>query len=258
MNHYLVGIDLGTTHTVVAYAKRHARGRSGPPGKLQMLQIQQLVAPGQSALQPLLPSVRYHSGAGELAATDVQLPWPQTFEPDQPPVVIGQWARQLGSQVPGRLVSSAKSWLSHPGVDRQAAILPWGAAADVVKVSPVEASASYLRHVQCAWNQQFPEHPLAQQDIVLTVPASFDEAARALTLQAAQAAGLAKLRLLEEPQAVFYDWLWRHRDRLSSALQATRLVLVCDVGGGTTDLSLIEVTLADGEPQLTRRAVVAN
>jgi molecular chaperone DnaK (HSP70) len=170
-------------------------------------------------------------------------------------VVLGQWARQLGAQVPGRLVSSAKSWLSHPGVDRQAAILPWGAAADVPKVSPVEASASYLRHVRHAWDQQFPQYPLAQQDLVLTVPASFDEGARALTLSAARLAGLPTLRLLEEPQAVFYDWLWRHRAHLATELTDSHRVLVCDVGGGTTDLSLIQVELVEGEPKLTRIGV---
>ena len=192
MSTYLVGIDLGTTHTVAAYARRHARGLSGPPGATKLLQIPQLVAHGQWALQPLLPSVRYHAAVGELAAADLQLPWPQPelAPADQPPVVLGQWARQLGAQVPGRLVASAKSWLSHAGVDRQAAILPWGSAPEVLKVSPVEASASLLRHVVAAWHHHMPEHPLAQQDIVLTVPASFDEAARALTLSAAHLAGL--------------------------------------------------------------------
>jgi len=253
MSQYLVGIDLGTTHTVVAYAKRHAR--AGQPGRIELLEIAQWIAPGQWAGRTLLPSVRYHAAAGELAAANLPLAGSQPDEVGQPPVVIGQWARQLGTQVPGRLVSSAKSWLSHPGVDRQAAILPWGSAPDVLKVSPVEASASYLRHVRAAWEQQFPKHPLAQQELVLTVPASFDEAARALTLSAARQAGLPQLRLLEEPQAVFYDWLLRQRSRLAKALQDTRLVLVCDVGGGTTDLSLIQVTLADGEPQLTRIGV---
>ncbi|OGB33625.1 MAG: molecular chaperone DnaK [Burkholderiales bacterium RIFCSPLOWO2_12_FULL_61_40] len=244
MRHYLVGIDLGTTHTVVAYAQNPGPG-SAPGGvapDIQVLQIAQRVAPGASAALPLLPSVRYHAGAGELG-------------PGEDPVVVGQWARQLGAQVPGRLVRSAKSWLSHPGVDRLAPILPWGAAADVPQVSPVEASASYLRHVHTAWNHRFPGSPLAQQDVVLTVPASFDEGARALTLHAAHLAGLPPLRLLEEPQAVFYDWLVRHRGRWATELAQTRLVLVCDVGGGTTDLSLIQVELVDGEPKLTRIGV---
>jgi len=249
MRQYVVGIDLGTTHTVVAYAPLNA------PGGIQLFDIEQLVAPGEVAALPLLPSVRYHAAAGELATGELQLPWPPEEEGGQAPVVMGQWARQLGAQVPGRLVASAKSWLSHAAVDRQAPILPWGAPAEVPKVSPVEASASYLRYVRAAWNRRFPHTPLEQQDLVLTVPASFDEGARALTLSAALQAGLPRLRLLEEPQAVFYDWLLRHRSTLATELAQTRLVLVCDVGGGTTDLSLIAVELLDGQPRLTRVAV---
>ncbi|MEO8119939.1 MAG: Hsp70 family protein, partial [Rhodoferax sp.] len=231
------------------------------PGKIQLFEIEQLVSPGALAALPLLASVRYHAGAGELAPGELQLPWPKadadsdSNEAGLEQVVFGQLARQLGAQVPGRLVSSAKSWLSHTTVDRLAPILPWGAAADVPKVSPVAASASYLSYVRAAWNWKFPHSPLEQQELVLTVPASFDEGARALTLSAARQAGLPKLRLLEEPQAVFYDWLARHRHRLAAELAQTRLVLVCDVGGGTTDLSLIKVDLHDGEPQLTRIGV---
>ncbi|WP_114973833.1 Hsp70 family protein [Rhodoferax ferrireducens] len=277
MRHYIVGIDLGTTHTVVAYAQLNAQAgpaggaKGAAPGAIQLFEIEQLVSPGQWAALPLLPSVRYHAGAGELAPGELQLPWPQAdtdvvadadadadveAEAAGPAhIVFGQWARQLGAQVPGRLVSSAKSWLSHPTVDRLAAILPWGAPADVPKVSPVAASASYLRYVRAAWDWKFPGSPLVQQELVLTVPASFDEGARALTLSAARQAGLTQLRLLEEPQAVFYDWLSRHRDRLATELAQTRLVLVCDVGGGTTDLSLIKVELLEGQPQLTRIGV---
>ncbi|MCX7256203.1 MAG: Hsp70 family protein, partial [Polaromonas sp.] len=287
---YIVGIDLGTTHTVVAYAPLAApkkRGKSAPPPGITLFPIEQLIAPGESAALALLPSCRYHPAPGELAASTVQLPWrssatsPEananagtgasptpsanaatngnTADQNAVPVpapVIGQWARKLGAQTPGRLVTSAKSWLSHAQVDRLAPILPWGAPAEVAKVSPVEASASYLRHVRAAWDAQFPASPLAQQELVLTVPASFDEGARALTLQAARLAGLPQLRLLEEPQAVFYDWLLRHRADLNQELAQTRLVLVCDVGGGTTDLSLIQIEPQDGGlPQLTRIAV---
>ena len=249
---YAVGIDLGTTHTVVAYARLTP---DAARSDIRLFDIEQQVAPGEVAALPLLPSVRYHTAEGELAADQLQLPWPVEAEPGQPPVVIGQYARQLGAQSPGRLVTSAKSWLSHAAVDRLARILPWGAPDEVPKVSPVEASASYLRHVRAAWNQHFADCPLEQQDIVLTVPASFDEGARALTLSAAHLAGLPRLRLLEEPQAVFYDWLLRHRASLASELAHTRLVLVCDVGGGTTDLSLIKVDLQGGEPVLSRIGV---
>lgn len=255
MRQYIVGIDLGTTHTVVAYAPLAAAGQATAPSGIALLDIAQLVAPGAVAALPLLPSVRFHAAPGELAPASLQLPWPADPDAGQPPVVLGQWARQLGAQVPGRLVASAKSWLSHTAVDRQAPILPWGAPDDVPKVSPVEASASYLRHVRAAWNQRFAQCPLEQQEVVLTLPASFDEGARALTLSAARQAGLPGVRLLEEPQAVFHDWLLRHHGQLAQALAQTRLVLVCDVGGGTTDLSLIQVELIDGQPRLSRIAV---
>jgi molecular chaperone DnaK (HSP70) len=252
---YIVGIDLGTTNTVVAYA---SLAQQAGPGRIQLLQIDQLVAPGQVKASALLPSVRYHGAPGEFAPGQCDLPWSQDGAEgagEGAAVVIGQFARKLGAQVPGRLVVSAKSWLSHAGVDRLAPILPWGALLEVGKVSPVAASASYLDHVRCCWDKQFPDHPLAQQELVLTVPASFDEGARVLTLAAARQAGLLTLRLLEEPQAVFYDWLFRHQDTLAADLASTRLVLVVDVGGGTTDLSLIEVALQDGAPQLTRVGV---
>lgn len=253
---YIVGIDLGTTHTVVAYAQPespHAPGQGAPA--IALLDIPQCVSPGAVDALPLLPSVRYHAAPGELAEGDLALPWSRAMAQAQESVVMGQLARRLGAQVPGRLVSSAKSWLSHAAVDRQAPILPWGAASDVPKVSPVQASADILAYVRAAWNTRFPNSPLEQQDIVLTLPASFDESARALTVQAAHHAGLPTLRLLEEPQAAFYDWLLRHRTDLASELANSRLVLVCDVGGGTTDLSLIQVDMQNGQPQLTRIGV---
>ncbi|NDP64714.1 Hsp70 family protein, partial [Polaromonas sp.] len=254
--HYIVGIDLGTTHTVVAYAPVAAV--QGGQADIRVFDIDQLVAPGEVAALPLLPSVRFHPADGELAASALQLPWPaDSGIADQPPAVIGEWARRLGAQVPGRLVASAKSWLSHAAVDRLAPILPWGAPDDVPKISPVDASASYLHHVRLAWNARFPDSPLEHQQLWLTVPASFDEGARALTLSAAGQAGLPQLRLLEEPQAAFHDWLLRHQGRLDTELAQTRRVLVCDVGGGTTDLSLIDVELdaAGGPPRLTRVGV---
>ena len=248
MNRYLVGIDLGTSNTVVAYVAEVAAGSDA----VQLLEIPQLSGPGELAPQPLLPSVRYHPAPGELDPASLTLPWPSDAR-----AVIGRYARDLGAQVPGRLVASAKSWLSHPGVDRSAAILPWGAPDDVAKVSPLAASASYLAHVRAAWDAQFAGHPLAEQDIVLTIPASFDEGARALTVEAARLAGLPRLRLIEEPQAAFQDWIFRHRATLAAELASARLVLVCDVGGGTTDLTLVQVEPdADGgPPKLTRIGV---
>ncbi|SFC88170.1 Hsp70 family protein [Massilia yuzhufengensis] len=250
MKHYLVSIDLGTTNTVLAYAAPGA-------AQVELLAIEQLVAPGEVAGAPLLPSMRYHPADGELAPGELQLPWAAPDPAGVERVALGRLARVLGAQAPGRLVASAKSWLSHAGVDRMAPILPWGLdAADVPKVSPVAASASYLAHLRAAWNARFPASPLERQQIVLTVPASFDEGARALTLEAARMAGLPELRLLEEPQAALYDWLYRHRATLADDLAQTRLVLVADVGGGTTDFSLVRVELGeDGQPLLTRIGV---
>ncbi len=243
---YIVGIDLGTSNTVVAYCA---------PGKkqIELFEIEQLVGLGQVAARSMLPSVCYQAAEGELDAADLQLPW--LDDAGQTPALVGKLALDLGGQVPGRLVASAKSWLSHAAVDRTAAILPWGAEEGISKVSPVGASAAYLAHVRAAWQHRFPKAPLEEQQLILTVPASFDEAARALTLAAARQAGLPNLRLLEEPQAAVYDWLFRHREALGTELAATRLLLVCDIGGGTTDLTLIQVAIRDGEPQLTRIGV---
>jgi molecular chaperone DnaK (HSP70) len=245
---YTVGIDLGTSNTVVAYVETGSDG-------IRVFDIDQLVSPGEVGARPLLPSVRYHPARGELDPDDLLLPWSGARTGEPHPAVIGRLARILGAQVPGRLVTSAKSWLSHASVDRLAPILPWGADDEVGKVSPLTASASYLAHVREAWNDRFAHAPLEDQDVVLTVPASFDEGARALTLEAARTAKLPSVYLLEEPQAAFYDWLFRHRATLDSELAETRLVLICDVGGGTTDLTLIKVHFEDAEPQLTRIGV---
>ena len=248
MKRYIVGIDLGTSNTVVAYVEAGT-------DEIRIFDIDQLVGLGEVRARELLPSVRYHPAQGELAPGDLKLPWNGADNPEMQPAVIGRLARTLGAQVPGRLVTSAKSWLSHASVDRLAPILPWGADDEVGKVSPVTASASYLAHVRAAWNHRFPRALLEDQDVVLTVPASFDDGARALTLEAARIAKLPALRLLEEPQAAFYDWLFHHRATLGAELAQTRLVLVCDVGGGTTDLTLIKVHVEGGEPQLTRIGV---
>ena len=207
------------------------------------------------AARPLLPSVRYHPADGELAAADVRLPWPFADPGGVADVIVGELARERGSRTPGRLVASAKSWLSHAGVDRTAPILPWGAAEDIARVSPVAASAGTLAYIRAVWNHRFPRQPLERQEVVLTVPASFDEAARALTVEAARLAGLPQLRLLEEPQAACYDWLRRHRGDVVAALGESRLLLVCDVGGGTTDLTLIRIEPDEAEPRLTRIGV---
>lgn len=240
---FLVGIDLGTTHTVVAYANLQATDKA-----IHLFEIEQMIGLGEVAAKPLLPSIRYHPAPGEISTEAGYL-----LAEDG--AVLGEAARLLGAKSHGRLVSSAKSWLSHPSVDPSVAILPWGSDESVFKVSPLAASASYLQHVRTVWEQRFPDAPLAKQTVVITVPASFDESARALTLAAAKMAGLADIRLLEEPQAVCYDWLRRHADNIQSGLAASRLLLVCDVGGGTTDLTLIKIEPGVNEPQLTRIGV---
>jgi molecular chaperone DnaK (HSP70) len=244
MARYIVGIDLGTTHTVVAYADLNDLRQA------QLFEVEQLVAPGEVAARPVFPSVRYHPAPGELADRDIALPWAESGS-----AVLGELARELGSHVPGRLVTSAKSWLSHRSVDRTEAILPWGAHEDVSRISPLDASASYLAHVRAAWNFHFSNHPLQEQEIILTIPASFDEGARALTMEAARIAGLAGARLIEEPLAACYDWLARNDDRLGSLLAGIRLLLICDIGGGTTDFTLVRVEAQDSAPRLTRIAV---
>ena len=248
---FVVGIDLGTSHTVVASASL-----ATADAEIELLAIPQRSTAAEVIAQTLLPSMRYQAAPGELGDA-WQQPWPPQGATPDAPAVIGRWARDLGAAVPHRLVASAKSWLSHTGVDRTACILPWGASEDVTKVSPLAASASYLAHVKAAWDSAHPAAPLDQQTVVLTVPASFDEGARALTLEAAQLAGLPQVQLLEEPKAAFHDWLVLQGDQLGAQLADSRLVLVVDVGGGTTDLTLIRVDAsADGAlPTLTRTAV---
>ena len=247
---FIVGIDLGTTHTVVASVPLDEVG-----AKPRIFPIEQLIAPGEIEARPLLHSLRYHAAPGELDPSALVLPWQdELLVGETGPRVVGELARRLGSQVPGRLVPSAKSWLSHAAVDRTAAILPWGSASDVPKLSPVLASASFLAHVRAAWDHAHPRDPLAQQEVVLTIPASFDEGARALTLEAAALAGIPRSRLLEEPQAAFYHWLSR-QTQLAEATKGVQLAVVIDVGGGTTDLTFIRVESKEAGPRLTRIAV---
>ncbi|MGD9763698.1 MAG: Hsp70 family protein [Candidatus Binatia bacterium] len=242
---YIVGIDLGTTNSAVAYVDAASAERA-----IHSLAIPQLVAESAVADRPTLPSFLYVGGEHELAPGALAVPWDPARD-----FAVGEFARAQGARVPGRLVSSAKSWLCHGGVDRESAILPWAAPDDVRKLSPVEASARYLAHVREAWTQRFPDAPLEQQDVVLTVPASFDEVARELTVAAAARAGLPRATLLEEPQAAFYAWIGAHADDWQARLRAHRLVLVIDVGGGTTDFSLIRIEPQGDTLALERLAV---
>jgi len=245
--HFIVGIDLGTTNCALAL-----RDASAPEDQVrtEVLGIPQLVNPGEVAARPLLPSFLYVPGALDFPAGSTRLPWDAA-----PHFVIGELARKRGAENATRLVGSAKSWLSYGGARRTAPILPWGAPAEVERVSPVDASAAYLRHLQSAFDASLDGHALTDQDILVTIPASFDEEARELTLQAAQAAGLERVTLLEEPQAAFYAWLDAQRDGWRRRVNVGDLVLVCDIGGGTTDFTLIAVSDAAGNLALERVAV---
>ena len=254
MSRYSIGIDLGTTNSAVSYfelERESARGR-----QQAVLAIPQVTAVGTAEERSLLPSFLYLPNAQEFPAGALSLPWEKKAKSaPAPESLVGEFARAHGAKVPARLVSSAKSWLSHAGVDRQTPILPWQAPADVKRVSPVDASVAYLAHLRAAWDHQFPDTPLAQQDVVLTVPASFDAAARDLTLAAAQRAGLGNLTLLEEPQAAFYAWTEQMGGNFRKHVRPGDVILVVDVGGGTSDFSLIAVTDRNGEVELTRVAV---
>lgn len=243
---HIVGIDLGTTNCALA----SARLEEGASATVHDFPVPQLIRIGQTGPQPLLPSFLYSTGEHELPAGAATLPWG-----DSPGFVVGEFARWQGARVPGRLISSAKSWLCHPGVDRSAAILPWGAPPEVCKLSPTDASAMLLRHLAQAWDHAHPEAPLREQEVVITVPASFDEVARSLTVAAAQRAGLENFTLVEEPQAAFYDFTARRRHDLGVALADIRLVLVVDVGGGTSDFTLIQTYVGEEGPALKRIAV---
>ena len=247
---FVVGIDLGTTNSALAFVDTGA----GTDAKVTPFPVPQVVSQGAVEERPLLPSFLYLPGAGEQPAGAMKLPWDANRD-----YCVGEFARVFGSQVPTRLVASAKSWLSHPGADRKAAILPFRAPDTGRKVSPVDACTRYLKHLAEAWNRAMakdvPANRLEVQDIVLTVPASFDAAARELTVEAARAAGFENLTLLEEPQAAFYAWLDRSGEGWRQQVGVGELVLVADVGGGTTDFTLIEVGEEDGNLALTRLAV---
>ncbi|NOT12884.1 MAG: Hsp70 family protein [Methylococcaceae bacterium] len=245
---YSVGIDLGTTHCVLSYA---VINNSEDDLFLQhVMAIPQLTSPGVVEENAQLPSFLYQPHEAELADGSTSLPW--IAKPD---FLVGEIARNLGSKTPIRLVSSAKSWLCHTGVDCKAPILPAEAPEEVARVSPFQATTAYLQHLRDAWQSLHPNAPLAQQDVVITVPASFDPAARELTVEAAKSIGLTQAILLEEPQAALYSWIENSQGDWRNHAGCGDIILVIDVGGGTTDLSLIAVTQNNGNLELTRVAV---
>ncbi|MFO0554909.1 MAG: Hsp70 family protein [Polyangiaceae bacterium] len=239
---HVIGIDLGTTHTALASAS--LADEAAVPA---VFPVEQLVSARATEARTLLPSFVYFASEGE---GPCPLPWD-----DERTFAVGEYARSRGVEAPARLVSSAKSWLCHAGVDRRGALLPQGAPADLEAISPVEASYRYLDHLVEAWARKHADAPLTEQEIILTVPASFDASARDLTVEAAMAAGLENLTLLEEPQAALYAWIASRRDAFRKELSVGDVILVIDVGGGTTDFSAIAVTETDGSFELERVAV---
>ncbi|WP_313951335.1 Hsp70 family protein [Accumulibacter sp.] len=245
---FSIGIDLGTTHCALSYVDIAAS--EGEQIAQTVLPIPQLTAPASIESPGLLPSFIYLPHASELTPGDLHLPW--TAEQDY---AVGEMARSRGAATPIRLVSSAKSWLCHAGVDRRAAILPSDAPAEVERVSPFEATQRYLAHLRAAWDYAHPEAPFVDQEIVVTIPASFDPAARELSAEAARSAGCEHMILLEEPQAALYSWIQKSAGSWRKQVQPGEIILVVDVGGGTSDFSLIAVLEREGVLELHRVAV---
>lgn len=246
---YIIGIDLGTTNSSVAYVDTQ-----GENFQIRQFRIPQLSAAGYTEDLATLPSFCYLCAADEWPAGSLTLPWKEQHD-----FFVGRLAQVHGAKVPTRLIQSAKSWLCHGAAERKEKIIPFEATDESIKVTPVEASKRYLNHLKEAWNYQVAKgdhtQEFEQQEIVLTVPASFDEVARRLTAEAAAQAGFNHLTLLEEPQAAFYSWLAQHESSWQSILPLGSYVLVCDVGGGTTDFSLIEVAGTEGNRVLKRMSV---
>jgi molecular chaperone DnaK (HSP70) len=251
----ILGIDLGTTNCALAVA---GGDPTRPDDPARAVPIAQVVGPGEIAARPTLPSFLLLPNELEVPPNQLQLPWSGPMR-----YAVGTFARERGAELPHRLVSSAKSWLCNPAIDRTAQVLPFRGAqreleaemANGERVSPVNASARFLAHLRAAWDDANPDDPADEQEVLVTVPASFDPVARELTVVAAREAGFDRVTLLEEPQAAFYAYLAARGDAWRKELAPGDVVLVCDVGGGTTDFSLIEVTSEDGTLALERIAV---
>jgi hypothetical protein len=240
---FVVGIDLGTTHSALSIASL-----TDTDDRVSVLDIAQLVSQGSLGKSQLLPSFLYFGHESEAA---LALPWDETRR-----FAVGEFARSRGAEAPDRVIASAKSWLSYGAVDRRAGSLPLNAPGDIEKISPLEASFRLLDHLNEAYRAARPgDGDLSEQEVVLTVPASFDAGARDLTVEAALAAGLDQVTLLEEPQAALYAWIEQNGEAWRQHLRAGDRVLVIDIGGGTTDFSLIDAVDQQGSLELRRSAV---
>lgn len=246
---YIIGIDLGTTNSAVAFIDTEH-----PSLPLQLFAIPQLTAAGKIDALLTLPSFCYLPAIGEWSSGELKLPWKEEMRS-----FVGQFAKIQGARVPTRLVQSAKSWLCNVAANRRDKILPIEAADVSQRLSPVEASAKYLEHIRDAWNGTMakgnPTLELEEQEVILTVPASFDEVARILTVEAARKAGFLHITLVEEPLAAFYSWISQHEQEWEQQFKPNDIILVCDVGGGTTDFSLIEVQQQGEKLAFQRMAV---
>jgi len=245
---YIIGIDLGTTNCTMAYTSIRPEDKQHP--QLEQVSIIQMMAAQTSGNAFTLPSFIYYPLPEELKAKVAELPWNK-----ESPFAIGTYARDRGAELPTRLIASAKSWLCHPGINRREKLLPLEAEEKNNRMSPLEATAEILRHMCAAWNGAMPEAPFGNQIVLVTVPASFDPSARQLVQEAAEQAGYPEVVLLEEPQAAFYAWLHTHAEEWRDLLKVGDSVLVIDIGGGTTDFSLIGVEEKEGNLQLKRQAV---
>ena len=248
---FIIGIDLGTTNSAVSYVDLSDESIAKP--QIQIFRIPQVTAPGEISRLSVLPSFLYITGEYDIDIESTRLPWNTNTSR-----ITGAYARDHGKKVPSRLVLSAKSWLCHSKVNRRSPILPWGSDKTVRKISPVEASSAYLSHIRMAWNERMGDDEdawLEHQMVILTVPASFDEVARDLTVEAARLAGISNVVLLEEPLAAFYSWLGRHETEWRRYVNSGNHILVCDVGGGTTDFTLIALQEIDGNQRFERIAV---
>ncbi|MEM1226190.1 MAG: Hsp70 family protein [Planctomycetota bacterium] len=261
---YCIGIDLGTTNCVLAYVDTCVATE-----EIQTFPVPQWVALDAVESRPSLPSFHatltpsqqatFKQNVSPEIASWLQSSSGTNGDEDEPIALVGQWARLAGLDRPGRQIASAKSWLSHANVDRSADLLPWHGEDDVPRHSPTWASAAYLTHLRQAWDAVHPDEAMADQDVTITLPASFDEVARELTVDAARRAGLTRISLIEEPQAAFYAWLSRNRHDWSDCVSAGQLILVCDIGGGTTDLTLIRARPADNSESVQfHRVAVGN
>jgi molecular chaperone DnaK (HSP70) len=249
---YIIGIDLGTTNSVVAYTRIMSLGNE--KSKINIFEVPQFTSPGVIEKRPVTPSFIYIPTEQDLSPNAAVIPWYSGNK-----LIIGEYGRDRGAEIPQRLIASSKSWLCNTLIDRNKPLLPWGSSENIEKMSPVEASAGILRYIRDAWNHimasQDDQFMIERQEIFLAVPASFDAIARELTVEAAELAGLSNITLIEEPQAAFYSWIESSGDQWRKNIHKDDIILVCDIGGGTSDFSLIQVGEVLGELVLERVAV---